>query len=111
MDLAQFGLDAGGYIVFVKATGRPSMTNKMSAGVQLTVPNKPPLAALSVTPLSGTAPATVAASAANSSDSDGSIVSTSISFGDGSAPVNAVSASHIYKVAGTYTVKATVTDN
>jgi len=111
MDLAQFALDAGNYIVFIKATGRPSMTNKMSDGVQLTVPNKPPLAALSVTPLSGTAPATVAASAANSTDSDGSIVSTSISFGDGSAPVSAVSASHIYKVAGTYTVKATVTDN
>ncbi|MGE5322119.1 MAG: PKD domain-containing protein, partial [Actinomycetota bacterium] len=111
MDLAKFALDAGNYIVFVKATGRPSLTNKISAGVQLTVPNKPPVASLSVTPLSGTAPVTVTASAAASSDSDGTIVSTSINFGDGSATVNAVSASHIYNTAGTYTVKATVTDN
>lgn len=111
MDLAQFALDAGNYIVFVKATGQPSLTNKMSAGVQLTVPNKPPVASLSVTPLSGTAPATVTASAAASSDSDGTVVSTSIDFGDGSAAVNAASASHIYSTAGNYTITATATDN
>lgn len=111
MDLAQFGLDAGNYIVFVKATGRPSLTNKMSAGVQITVPNKPPVASVSVTPLSGTAPVMVTASAAASSDSDGSIVNTSINFGDGSAAVNAISASHIYNTVGKYTITATVTDN
>ena len=44
------------------------------------------------------------------SDPDGSIAKTVIAFGDGtSAP--AVSAAHQYKVAGTYTVKSTVTDN
>ena len=37
MDLAQFSLDAGSYIVYVKAIGKPSLTNKMSSGVQLTV--------------------------------------------------------------------------
>ena len=111
MDLAQFALNAGNYIVFVKATGKPSLTNKMSAGVQLTVPNKPPVTALSVTPLTGNAPVTVTASAAASTDSDGNIASTSINFGDGSAAVSAVSASHIYSVGGTYTVTATVTDN
>ncbi|HET9181912.1 MAG TPA: PKD domain-containing protein [Candidatus Angelobacter sp.] len=111
MDLAKFALNAGNYIVFVKATGKPSLTNKMSAGVQLTVANKPPVASLSVTPLSGTAPVTVTASAASSSDSDGSIVNTSINFGDGSVAVNAVSASHTYKAAGTYTVRVTVADN
>lgn len=111
MDLEQFALDAGNYIVFVKATGRPSLTNKMSAGVQLTVPNKPPVASLSVTPLSGTAPVTVTASAAASSDSDGTVFSTRINFGDGSPVVNAISASHIYSTAGNYTITATVTDN
>lgn len=111
MDLAQFALNAGNYIVFVKATGQPSLTNKMSAGVQLTVPNKPPVAALSVTPLTGNAPVTVTASAASSTDSDGNIASTSINFGDGSPAVSAVSASHIYSIGGTYTVTATVTDN
>ncbi len=56
LDLAQFGLNAGNYIIFVKATGKPSLTNKMSAGVQLTVPNQPPAAALSVSAPVGNSP-------------------------------------------------------
>lgn len=111
INLAQFSLDAGNYLVFIKATGKPSLTNKMSAGVQLTVPNQLPVAALSLTPFSGNAPLAVTASAAASTDSDGTIVSTSINFGDGSVPANAVSASHVYSAAGSYTVTATVTDN
>ena len=111
MDLAQFSLNAGNYIVFIKATGKPSLTNKMSAGVQLTVPNHPPTAVLSVTPSSGNAPLTVTASAAGSSDADGSVAATTIDFGDGSAVVSAANASHVYSSAGSYTVKAIVTDN
>jgi PKD repeat protein len=111
LDLAQFSLNAGNYIVFVKATGKPSLTNKMSTGVQLTVPNRPPTAVLSVTPTSGTAPLTVSVSTAGSSDADGNVASTTIDFGDGSAAARATSASHVYSAAGTYTVKATVTDN
>ena len=111
MDLAAFGFNSGNYQVFVKAIGKPSLTNKISASVPVTISNKPPIAVLSVTPLSGTAPLNVAASAAGSSDSDGSVVSTTINFGDGSALVNAISASHTYSTAGTFTVTATVTDN
>jgi PKD repeat protein len=111
LNLAQFGLNSGNYIVYVKAVGKPSLTNKMSAGVQVTVPNQPPTAVLNVTPSTGIAPLTVSASTAGSSDPDGTIASTSINFGDGSAPVNGASASHIYNLAGTYTVTATVTDN
>ena len=37
MDLAQFNLDAGTYTVYIKAIGKPSLTNKMSSGVQMTV--------------------------------------------------------------------------
>lgn len=37
LDLAQFGLPAGNYSVFVKATGKPSITNKMSNGPQVTL--------------------------------------------------------------------------
>lgn len=111
MDLAQFSLNSGNYIAFVKATGRPSLSNKMSAGAQVTIPNLPPTAVLSVTPNSGPAPVTVTASTVGSTDVDGSIASTSISFGDGSAAVNATSASHTYSAAGTYTVSAVVTDN
>jgi PKD repeat protein len=111
LDIAQFGLNSGNYIIYVKAVGKPSLTNKMSAGVQLTVPNLPPNAVLSVTPASGTGPLTVNASTAGSSDPDGTIASTSINFGDGSAAVNAASASHTYTAAGSYAVTATVTDN
>lgn len=119
LDLAQFNLNSGNYIIYVKATGKPSLTNKISAGVQLTIPNRPPTAALSIgTPLGATAvsgqmiaPVTITASTAGSTDADGNIVATSISFGDGSAPVNATSASHTYSAAGTYTITATVTDN
>jgi PKD repeat protein len=73
--------------------------------------NQPPVAALAVTPGSGIAPVTVTASTAGSSDPDGTIASTSINFGDGSAAVNAASGTHVYNVPGTYTVTATVTDN
>ena len=38
MNLAQFNLDPGSYMVYVKATAKPSLTNKMSSGVQLTIP-------------------------------------------------------------------------
>ena len=111
VDLAPFSLNSGNYTVFVKAVGKAMLANHMSAGVQVTISNQPPIAALSVTPTSGTAPVTVSASTAGSSDPDGSIASTSINFGDGSAPVSASSATHIYSAPGTYTVTATVTDN
>jgi PKD repeat protein len=119
LDLAKFGLNAGNYTIFIKAVGQPSLTNKMSGGVQLTVTNEPPTAALSVAaPLTNTsstgsliAPVSVTASTAGSTDPDGSIVSSTINFGDGSAAVSGPSASHTYNSAGTYTITATVTDN
>jgi PKD repeat protein len=119
LDLAQFSLNAGNYMIFVKAVGKPSLTNKMSAGVQLTVANQPPTATLSVTSGSTSitstatmiAPVTITASTAGSTDPDGSIVSSSINFGDGSATVSGPSASHTYNTAGTFTITATVTDN
>jgi PKD repeat protein len=113
LDLAQFGLPAGNYTVFVKATGKPSLTNKMSAGAAYTAgsTSTQPVAVLNVTPVSGNAPLTVTADTTGSSAPGGSIASTTINFGDGSATVNAVSSSHTYNTNGTYTVTATVTDN
>ena len=119
LDLATLGLNAGNYIVFVKAVGKPSLTNKMSAGMQLTIANQPPTAALSITnsltkgAVTGSvaAPASITASTAGSTDADGTIVSGTINFGDGSAPVSGSSASHTYSTAGTYTITGTVTDN
>ena len=102
-----------------KPSAKPTLTNKMSSGVQLTIANQPPTAALSITNAltkssvtgSVTAPASITASTAASTDPDGSIVASTINFGDGSAPVSGSSASHTYSAAGTYTITGTVTDN
>ena len=119
LDLSSFSLNAGSYIVFVKAVAKASMTNKMSAGVQVTITNQPPTAALSVTsPITKTfvtgslvAPASVTASTAGSTDADGSVVSSAINFGDGTPTVSASSAAHTYTTPGTYTITGMVTDN
>jgi PKD repeat protein len=119
LDLATFSLNAGNYIVFVKAVGKATLTNKMSSGVQFTITNQPPTAALNITNSltksavigSVAAPASITASTAGSTDVDGTIVSSTINFGDGSAAVSGSSASHTYSTAGTYTITGTVTDN
>jgi hypothetical protein len=74
------------------------------------VPNQLPVAKLSVSPISILAGASVTASTSASTDSDGTIVSRQINFGDGTV-VSATSATHQYKKAGAYTVVAKVTDN
>ena len=109
-DLGSAGMAPANYTVFVKAVGKPSLTNKMSAGASYTVTIVPPTAALSVTPTSGMAPLTVSASTTGSSAPGGSITSSSINFGDGTE-VNATSASHTYRTAGTFAVTGTVTNN
>jgi PKD repeat protein len=110
LDLAPFGLNSGNYIIFVEAMGKPSLTNKMSAGVQITIPNQPPVAVVSATPSSAYGPVTVSVSAAGSSDPDGVIAGTVINFGDGASAAG-VTASHAYSAPGVYTITATVTDN
>jgi PKD repeat protein len=110
LDLSGYGFSTASYTLYVKAVGKPTMTNKMSGAISWTVGNSAPIAQLSVTPTSGIAPVTVSASTTGSSDPDGTIASTAIDFGDGTV-VNGASASHSYSVPGNYTVKATVTDN
>lgn len=116
VDVSQYGLPSGSYKLYVKAVGKPSIVNHMSGVVSYASnggggsSNQPPVAKLAVTPNSGTAPTTVTATTAGSVDPDGSIASTSINWGDG-ATTAAASGSHAYSAGGTYTVKATVTDN
>jgi PKD repeat protein len=80
--------------------------------VNVTAPvvNQAPIAALIVSPTSGMAALNVAASTSGSSDPDGSIASTRIDFGDGTVATT-MAAAHVYGKVGTYTVRATVTDN
>jgi PKD repeat protein len=103
---------AGTYMVKATATNNYGLHSTATATVNAAAANQPPVAKLLVTPRSGTAPVTVSASTAGSSDPNpsGTIASTTISFGDGTV-VKTTSGAHAYTSAGTYTVTATVTDN
>jgi PKD repeat protein len=110
LNLGSFSLAPAAYKIFVKAIGKPFLTNKMSGAVSYTVANLPPTVMLSATPTSGAATLLVSANTTGSKDPDGTIASTKLDFGDGTV-VNAASGSHSYTAAGTYILKATVTDN
>jgi PKD repeat protein len=111
LNLAGFGFNAGTYSVFVKAVGKPSLLNHMSAAAAYVSAKspQPPVAQLSLSPGSGTAPVTVTASTASSTDPQGSALTSSINFGDGTTAAGPA-ASHTYANPGTYTVTAVVTD-
>ena len=86
----------------------------MSTPIVVTAPgliaNKPPRAAPTTTPTSGTAPLTVSFDGSQSADSDGSIATYLWTFGDGSTATGKT-ASHTYTGAGDYTATLNVTDN
>ncbi|MEJ2455566.1 MAG: PKD domain-containing protein [Candidatus Thiodiazotropha sp.] len=71
--------------------------------------NQPPVADANG-PYSGTAGVAISFSSGGSSDSDGSIVGFSWSFGDGTGSSQA-NPTHTYSAAGSYSVSLTVTDN
>lgn len=110
LDLSQYAFDPATYSVFVKAVGKPSIVNHMSAAVNYYIANQAPIAMLAATPSSGIAPITVSATTNGSYDNDGSIASTTINWGDGSSTAG-TSGSHAYTTPGNYTIVATVTDN
>lgn len=99
----------GNYAVTATVTDTQGGSASSTTGVTV-VANQPPLARLSVSPSSGVAPMTVTASTAASTDPDGTIASSSISFGDGASAAGPTAA-HRYSAAGSYVVTATVTDN
>ena len=108
--IADFKPAPGNYSFYVKAIGKPSLTNKMSEAIPFSVANLAPNVKFSITPNAGTAPVSVTASTSGSSDPDGTIAGINIDFGDGTI-ANTPSASHVYSNPGTYTVKAVVTDD
>jgi len=75
--------------------------------------NRPPVASLSASPTQGFAPLTVSFNGSGSTDPDGSVVSYTFSFGDGSADVTQSSPTiqHTYNNAGDYFATLTVKDN
>jgi PKD repeat protein len=96
---------AGTYNVQLTVTDNGGLTGSMTKQVAVTASNAAPTANFSFTTNGLTANFTDA-----SSDSDGSIVSRSWNFGDGTASTS-TNPSKTYAAAGTYTVQLTVTDD
>jgi PKD repeat protein len=82
-----------------------ALKNSQTAAVVPTAPS----CTLSVSPSSGTVPLAVQASAA-CADPQNSLVSTAITWGDGSSTTG-TSGSHTYASAGSFTVRVTATDS
>jgi hypothetical protein len=114
LELSNFGLDPGDYIVYVKAVGKPSLTNKMSGGERITIrphlprKNSGSSITLSVSPELGAAPMEVSASVLTAESVQPMLMT--IDFGDGTVTTGQLTATHVYSLPGTYTVMATVTD-
>jgi hypothetical protein len=102
-DLSQLSLPPATYFVFVKATGKPSIQNKMSPAIAYHPGDQPPNVQLNI---SQTGPLTYTASTAGSS---GNIARSQIDFGDGTV-ISGTSASHTYATVGTYLITASVYD-
>lgn len=72
--------------------------------------NQPPVANITATTSSGTAPVSVTFNGSGSTDADGTITSYSWSFGDGTTATGA-SVTKTFSTAGSYNVSLTVTDD
>ncbi|WP_158549164.1 M14 family zinc carboxypeptidase [Lysobacter silvisoli] len=108
LSLSTAGLSPGVHTVYVQATdaaGKPGTPNAVRFTVSGSGGNAPPVANFT----SSASGLTVAFND-TSSDSDGSIVSRSWNFGDGTTST-AASPSKTYAAAGSYTVTLTVTDD
>src|SRR5205823_2928936 len=103
---------AGTWTCRVVVTDNGGATGTASATVTATAANQPPVARLTVSPSSGRAPLSVTADASASSDPDGTIASYRFDFGDGAVggPPSRPTATHTY-AAGTWTCRVVVTDN
>lgn len=105
---ADIKMSAGTHTVLIKAWDTNGTITQNA--VVINVANVPPIARLALSASSALSGVAITADASGSSDSDGSITATTIDFGDGYV-ANSATASHAYSIPGTYTVKATVTDN
>jgi len=109
--------DAGTFAATLRVRDSRGLQSLPSAPVQITVasPNSAPVAALSATPMQGTAPLLVNFDASGSSDPDpgDSITGFTVNFGDGSPTQNGTTPffSHTYQQPGVYTAMLVVTDS
>jgi PKD repeat protein len=101
--------------VTVNVIDTAGLSSRTSTQVVVSAPpvDAPPVAALSLTPVSGTVPVQVTADASGSTDTDATPIATyAFDWGDGAATGTqpGASATHTYSVPGTYTVTVSVVD-
>ena len=109
--LTTSALSVGVHTITVTATdsGGRSASASITFTVTMAATNVPPLARLTG-PTTGQVGQTLAFDGSTSTDSDGTVVSYAFDFGDASMAMGA-SATHAFSMAGTFTVRLTVTDN
>jgi len=100
--------DNGSYVVTLTVTDNDGATD--SADATITVMNTPPVASFTATAETVNADESISFDASESYDPDGTIVSYSWDFGDGTTATG-VSVQHAYSQDGTYTVTLTVIDD
>ncbi len=104
---------AGTYTAKVTVTNTSNLTNTAQTTVTANAAaTQPPVAGLTITPTTGTAPLAVTADASTSTDPQGQTLTYTFDFGDGTTvgPQAGATATHTYTTAGTYTAKVTVTN-
>ena len=107
----------GTYWAQLTVTDNEGTTNTVKVKIQVTAPhqsNLPPEAHLTATPSQGDVPLKVTFDISGSSDTDGSVVSFQLNFGDGHSTNGSDMSTlihHTYAATGTYMAQVVVTDN
>ncbi|UZO80133.1 PKD domain-containing protein [Aquimarina sp. ERC-38] len=95
---------SGGFTLYLSNSTTPPSCSGGSGGS-----NKAPVASLTATPISGTAPLEVSFDASGSTDADGDDLTYVIDYGNGTSGSTAIS-SYTYTETGTYTARVSVSD-
>lgn len=101
----------GIYTATLTVTDDDDLTGTDAATINVTGPNKPPVAGFTVSPTQGDTNTTFAFNGTSSSDPDGQIASYSWDYGDSSTKGSGATTTHKYSTNGTYSVILTVKDN
>jgi hypothetical protein len=111
LNLASFDLETGDYTVYVKAIGKPSLTNHMSEARRVSIPGDSgapahsPEINLQISVTGAVAPGSIMATIGSGAFMPDQTV---IDFGDGTVVSGQVSVEHVYKLPGSYTIMASV---